>query len=320
MTYKQLTQEQRYQIAAFMKAGYSQKQIAQEIFVHPSTISRELRRNRGLRGYRPRQAQALAEDRKQAKQRKRISPETWETVNRHLFEQWSPEQINGYLKLSARQSVSHEWIYQYIYRDKSAGGNLYRNLRCQKKRRKRYGRNSKRGQIPNRRLIDERPAVVESRQRTGDWEADTIIGKRHRQAIVTFVERKTGYCLIERIKQKSAQQVEDAALRLLTPVKEQLHTITSDNGREFARHEKIAAALSADFFFANPYHSWERGSNENLNGLIRQYFPKKMDFANLTDCQVQVVQDKLNNRPRKRLGYRTPNELFFKEQKIALTN
>lgn len=216
--------------------------------------------------------------------------------------------------------ISPAWIYSYIYADKKAGGSLYLNLRCEIRRRKRYGKNSRRGQIPNRRGIETRPSTVESRQRVGDWEADTIIGKRHRQAIVTFVERKTGYCLIKRIKQKTAQQVQETTIRLLAPVKEQVHTITSDNGREFAEHEKIASSLSADFFFARPYHSWERGSNENLNGLVRQYFPKKTDFALLTDNQVQAIQDKLNNRPRKRLGYRTPNELFFKEQKIALTS
>ena len=320
MAYKQLTQEQRYQIAAFMKAGFNQKQIALEIQVHPATISRELRRNRGLRGYRPRQAQLLADNRKLAKQKKRICARTWRKIESHLSEQWSPEQITGYLKRHNQETVSPEWIYQYIYRDKKAGGSLFKNLRCQKKRRKRYGKNSRRGQIPNRRMIRERPAVVTERRRTGDWEADTIIGKRHRHAIVTFVERKTGYCLIKPIKRKTAPEVKEAALELLAPVKEQVHTITSDNGREFAGHEEIAARLEADFYFANAYHSWERGSNENLNGLVRQYFPKKMDFANLTDCQVRVAQDKLNNRPRKRLGYRTPNELFFKEQKIALTN
>lgn len=179
MTYKQLTQEQRYQIYAFMKAGFTQKQIALQIRVHPATVSRELRRNRGLRGYRPRQAQFLAANRKRARQKKRISPQTWKTVEYHLSEQWSPEQITGFLKLNNRQSVSHEWIYQYVYRNKSGGGSLFKNLRCQKKRRKRYGKNSRRGLIPNRRGIDQRPAIVHSRERTGDWEADTILGKRH---------------------------------------------------------------------------------------------------------------------------------------------
>ena len=320
MTYKQLTQEQRYQIYAFMKAGFTQKQIALEISVHPSTVSRELRRNRGGRGYLPKKAQVMAQNRKQVKPRERISTETWNTVERHLSEQWSPEQISGYLKRHNRESVSHEWIYQYIYRDKQAGGTLCQNLRCQKKRRQRYGTNSRRGLIANRRGIEERPAVVETRERIGDWEADTIIGKRHLQAILTLVERRTKYCLIERVKQKTARQVREAACQLLAPIKEQVHSITSDNGREFAEHEKIARSLSADFFFARPYHSWERGTNENTNGLIRQYFPKKTDFTRLTNDEVQAVQEKLNNRPRKTLGYRTPNELFFKEQNIALTS
>jgi IS30 family transposase len=320
MTYKQLTQEQRYQIYALMKVGFTQKQIAAEIQVHPSTVSRELQRNRGKRGYRPHQAHLLSQKRKLARQKTRIAPETWKTVEQHLLEQWSPEQINGYLKLSNQPGVSHEWIYQYIYRDKLSGGTLSDNLRCQKKRRKRYGKNSRRGQIPNRRMIQERPAIVGSRERAGDWEIDTIIGKGHKQAIVSLVERKTRYCLLAKVERKTAEQIEQAACRKLSVYQELVHTITSDNGREFANHDKIAATLEASFFFAHPYCSWERGSNENTNGLVRQYFPKQMAFALITDKQIQAVEDKLNSRPRKTLGYRTPNELFFKEQKIALTN
>lgn len=320
MKYSQLTLEQRYQIYAMKKAGFKQNKIAAEISIHPSTVSRELRRNRGQRGYRPKQADLKAARRKQTKARKRILPETWKLVETHLVEQqWSPEQISGYLKLHHLGRVSDERIYQHIYQDKRAGGSLYLNLRCQKKRRKRYGKNSRRGQIPNRRMIDLRPEVVAAKSRLGDWEADTIIGKNHQQAIVSLVERQTKYCLLAKIPQKTADLVEQAACQKLAGHAGKVNTITSDNGREFTNHQQIAARLETDFYFAHPYHSWERGLNENTNGLVRQYFPKKMPFAAITDEQLQAVEDKLNNRPRKTLGYRTPNELFFKEPEIALT-
>jgi IS30 family transposase len=320
MRYGQLTLEQRYQIYAMKKVGFKQNKIAAEISVHPSTVGRELRRNRGGRGYRPKQADVKAQERKQTKVRKRICPQTWKLVENYLVEQqWSPEQISGYFKLHHLGRVSDERIYQHIYRDKQAGGKLYLNLRCQKQRRKRYGKNSKRGQIPNRRMIDLRPEVVAEKSRLGDWEADTIIGKNHQQAIVSLVERQTKYCLLAKVSRKTADLVEQAACQKLAPHTGKVQTITSDNGREFANHQQIAACLETDFYFAHPYHSWERGLNENTNGLVRQYFPKKMPFAVITDEQLQMVEDKLNHRPRKTLGYRTPNELFFKEQKIALT-
>jgi Transposase and inactivated derivatives, IS30 family len=319
MSYSQLTLEQRYQIYAMKKAGFKQNQIAAEIFVDPSTVSRELRRNRGRRGYRPKQAHEKAQERKQIKVKARILPPTWRLVETYLVaEQWSPEQISGYLKRHGLGKVSAERIYQHIYADKQSGGTLYRHLRCQKKRKKRYGKLSRRGAIPNRRTIDERPAVVEEKSRLGDWEADTIIGKNHQQAIVSLVDRKTKYCLLAKVAQKTAAVVEAAICRKLARHKAKVKTITSDNGREFAHHEQIARHLEADFFFAHPYHSWERGVNENTNGLVRQYFPKKMAFEQITDEQIQAVEDKLNSRPRKRLGYQTPKELFFKEQKIAL--
>lgn len=320
MTYKQLTLEQRYQIYAMKKAGFAQNKIAAEISVHPSTVGRELRRNTGKRGYRPKQAHHKAEERQQAKAKRRILPQTWALVESYLREQqWSPEQISGYLKLDNFAQVSAERIYQHILADKRAGGSLYLHLRCQKKRRKRYGKNSKRGMIPNRRSIELRPEIVAQKSRLGDWEADTIIGKNHQQAIVSLCERKTKYCLLAKISAKTAQAVEQAACRKLKPHAGKVQTITSDNGREFANHQQIAESLEADFYFAHPYHSWERGLNENTNGLVRQYFPKQMAFASITDEQVQVVEDKLNSRPRKTLGWRTPQELFFKEQKIALT-
>lgn len=319
MTYRQLTQEQRYQIYAYMKADWSQQNIAAEIGVHPSTISRELSRNRGRRGYRPRQAQEKALARKEQHVHARISPQTWRLIERCVRQDWSPEQISGFLSKERQQSVSHERIYQYIYADKQRGGTLHQHLRCRKQRRKRYGSYERRGQIKGRRSISERPAVVAQRRRIGDWEADTIIGQNHRQAIVSVVERKSKLTLLKRVAHRTAAAVELALSELLKPFPQRCHTITSDNGKEFANHQAIAANLRAAFYFAHPYASWERGLNENTNGLVRQYFPKKSSFSKITDRDVQKVMDRLNNRPRKRLGFKTPNQVFFKQKPIALT-
>nr|VFJ65639.1 MAG: Transposase and inactivated derivatives, IS30 family [Candidatus Kentron sp. FW]VFJ72174.1 MAG: Transposase and inactivated derivatives, IS30 family [Candidatus Kentron sp. FW] len=310
-TYTQLTQEQRYQIYALKKAGHLQIEIAQTVGVHKSTISRELRRNSGKKGYRPKQAQKLACNRQQAKHSTRITRSTWALVRRLLCEDWSPEQISLWLKEQNLSSVSHEWIYQHIIQDKGRGGTLHLHLRCRKKRKKRYGTHERRGQLPNRVSIEERPALVERRERLGDWELDTIIGKGHKQAIVSLTERKSRLSLIAKVETKRADKVEQAVLKLLKPLSEQVHTITSDNGKEFARHESMARILNADFYFACPYASWQRGLNENTNGLIRQYFPKNHDFSTITHQEIPFVMDKLNNRPRKCLGMKTPNQVFF---------
>jgi IS30 family transposase len=311
MTYKQLTREQRYQICALMKAGLFQTEIAKVIGVHKSTISREMRRNRGLRGYRPKQAHRFAEIRRAKAVTTRISQDTWILVERLLHEDWSPEQISGWL-LSERQiTVSHEWIYQFVLKNKRHGGALYQHLRCKKQRRKRYGSTNYRGRIPDRISIDQRPAVVDTRSRVGDWELDTIIGKGHKQAIVSLTERKSRLTLIAKVKRKSAELVSRSIQRLLEPISSKVFTLTSDNGKEFARHQEISTALNADFYFAHPYSSWERGLNENTNGLIRQYFPKKHDFTTITEKAISMVMNKLNNRPRKCLGFKTPNQVFF---------
>lgn len=311
MNYTQLTQNQRYQISALMKAGHNQTEIANILGVHKSTISREIARNTGQRGYRPKQAHSLAIERKQAKVTRRINDATWSNVRRLLKEDWSPEQISLWLSDDFRQPVSHESIYQYVLADKLAGGALHKHLRCQKQRRKRYGDYSRRGQIPNQTSIDERPAIVDQRQRIGDWELDTMIGKRHQQALVTLVERKSKLSLVAKVRQKTAEAVTEAIIRLLKPLSPWVHTLTADNGREFAQHEKIAKALGAKFYFAHPYASWERGLNENTNGLIRQYFPKQHDFTTITQRQIDRAMDRLNNRPRKTLGIKTPNQVFF---------
>ena len=319
--YTQLTNEQRYQIYILMKAGHTQSQIATQIGVHKSTISRELRRNRGLKGYRPKQAHSLCLQRRRLKATSRIDSTTWITVERLLREDWSPEQISGWLKSHQQLSISAEWIYQYVLSDKHSGGDLYKHLRCQKQRKKRYGIYSRRGQIPNQVSIDQRPAIVDARTRFGDWELDTVIGSNHQQALVTLVERKSRLTLIAKVVRKTAEHVADSIVNLLAHIKPWVHTLTADNGKEFAQHADIAKQLEAKFYFAHPYASWERGLNENTNGLIRQYFPKKHDFTTITDQQIEHVMDRLNNRPRKCLGFKTPNEVFFGiKPTVALAN
>jgi IS30 family transposase len=318
-SYHQLTLEERYQIYAFKKAGFNQSQIATEIGLSKSSISRELKRNRGGRGYRPKQAHSLAQARRQSKNNAtKIKPKTWQKIESLILKDWSPEQISGYLKAQGESAASHERIYQHIYSNKQQGGTLYTHLRLKKRRRKRYGKYDKRGQIPNRKSIDDRPDVVAKRERIGDWEADTIIGKSHNQAIVSVVERKSLLTRLEKVTRKSDELVERAMLKVLKPLADRVHTITSDNGKEFASHEVIANRLNASFYFAHPYRSWERGTNENTNGLVRQYFPKGTDFSKITQRQVKAVEKRLNNRPRKTLGFQTPNQVFFNSQPVAL--
>ena len=310
-SYKQLTLEQRYGIYSLIKTGHSQTEIATVIGVHKSTISRELRRNHGERGYRFKQAHCKANDRRKDKIPLRIDQETWAMIEALVGEDWSPEQISGWMKLEMNISVSHEWIYHHILLDKQSGGHLYRHLRCRKKRKKRYGSNDRRGEIKNKVSIDERPAIVEAKERIGDWEADTIIGKQHKQALVSLTERKSRFSLIYKVERKTSDQVTEAISKLLLPIKQYVHTVTSDNGKEFAGHHVIANNLDADFYFAHPYSSFERGLNENTNGLIRQYFPKDRDFTTITTEEIIRTIKKLNNRPRKCLGFKTPNHVFF---------
>ena len=311
--YSQLTLEQRYIIYSMLKIGLTQLKISEEIGVHKSTIGRELKRNLGGRGYRPKQANTFAEYRRQAKVRPRIDGSTWAYVEQLICKEWSPEQISGWMKKNMEIAVSHEWIYQYVLKDKLDGGSLYLHLRCKQKRKKRYGSYDRRGTLKNRVSIDERPDMVEERNRIGDWEADTIIGKAHKQAIVSLTERKSGLALIYKVDRRTKGNTEGAVRRLLRSISDQVHTITSDNGKEFARHEQIAKRLKCDFYFAHPYSSWERGTNENTNGLIRQYFPKNRDFRTITHSEIIHAMKRLNNRPRKRLGFKTPNEVFFGE-------
>lgn len=311
--YTQLTQEQRYQIYAFMKAKFSQTDVAREIGVHKSTISRELKRNRGLKGYRPKQAHSMAGDRREkALKFAKLTPPVVALIEELIRFDFSPEQVSGFLKLNYDFHISHETIYKHLLADKAKGGDLYKHLRhSHKKRKKRYGSQDRRGQIHGRVSIDKRPAIVDAKRRIGDWEIDTVIGARHKSALLTIVERKSKLTLIKKLTNKRADLVTDAAYDLLAPYKRKVFTITSDNGKEFAYHKKISNRLKTEVYFAHPYHSWERGLNENTNGLIRQYFPKSISFETITDDHIQMVMNRLNNRPRKTLGFKTPFEVFF---------
>ena len=319
--YTQLTREERYQISALKAAGHDQIEIAKVIGRHKSTISRELTRNRGLRGYRPKQADNLAVNRRQDKSTHRIIPESWSRVELLLREYWSPEQVSNWLRYEENINVSPEWIYQYILRDKQSGGDLYKHLRCQKQRKKRYGSQDRRGQLKGRVSIDERPEIVNQRSRIGDWEADTVIGKQGGAVLVTLVERKTRLTVSGKAPNRTAQEVTAVIVKQLMPIADQVKTLTYDNGKEFASHQQIDKELKSNGYFAHPYHSWERGLNENTNGLIRQFFPKGKDLVDVTDAQIQKVMDKLNNRPRKCLGFKTPNQIFFGiNPPVALAN
>jgi IS30 family transposase len=318
MSYNQLTQEQRYQIYALKKTGHTRTEIAEVIGVHKSTVSREVRRNRGGRGYRPQQAQQMTMERR-VKVQPRISAKTWAVVEKLLRQEWSPEQISGRLKKEQKICISHEWIYQYVLADQRAGGDLYQHLRCQKKRRKRYGKYDRRGKLLNCRSIEERPTIVAQRKRLGDWEVDTVFGKDHQQALVTLTERKSRFTLLGKVSQRTAQAVQDQICRLLLPVQDKVHTLTSDHGKEFAYHEQIAQRLQLKYYFAHPYAAWERGANENANGLLRQYFPKKCDLQLVTCKDTNLAMSRLNFRPRKSLRFKTPFEVFY-HSSVALTS
>ncbi|MBU3615596.1 IS30 family transposase, partial [Polynucleobacter sp. Latsch14-2] len=301
-----LSQTERYQIYILMKDGKTQTQIAQLMDRHKSTISRELARNTGNRGYRPRQACLLSEERSLGcRNAAQITADQWNQAVDYLLAQWSPVQIANQV------GISHETIYRHVYADKAAGGSLYQQLRCQKKCKKRYasGRD-RRGQIVGRRPISERPAHIETRSQVGHWEGDTVIGAHHKQAVVTLVERKSGYAVIAKVINKTADLVSSAIISKLAPMAPLVKTITFDNGKEFAEHRRIDTALKSTTYFADPFASWQRGSNENFNGLLRQYIPKKRPLSTVSDAELRMIQDRLNNRPRKRLGFKTPNEVF----------
>lgn len=315
--YTQLTEGERNQIYALNKQGFSANAIARLMKRSQSTISRELARNTGKRNYRPQQAQKLTEERRtKASSGSRISKGAEAYILEKLINfQWSPEQISGRIKIDLDERVSHEWIYQYIYTDRKNGGELHKNLRHGKKQRKRRCNPSPdragRGHIKNRRDIDERPSYVEDRMAFGDWEIDTIIGKGHSGAAVTIVERKSRFAILIPLQNRKADIVAAETIKVLKSTQASVKSITADNGKEFAHHELVSKELTLNYYFAKPYHSWERGTNENTNGLIRQYIPKNASILDVTTSDAQRIMDKLNNRPRKTLDYQTPAEVFL---------
>lgn len=318
-TYSQLTYEQRCQISALLQAGLKQTEIASQLGCHQSTISREVRRNKGQRGYRHKQAQRLATERRQsAVVRHKMTPTLINLIESKLRLKWSPEQIAKWLEREEQLAISHEAIYLHVWADKAQGGCLYEHLRHRVKGYRHRGESqSSRGKIKNRVSIHERPAIVETRERTGDWEIDLMIGKGHSGALLTLVERKTRFSVAAAIDDKSAASVTEATIALLAPFKASVLTITADNGKEFSGHEAIANALDCDVYFADPYSSWQRGLNENTNGLLRQYWPKNTDFKTVTQDEVFHVLDELNHRPRKVLDYKTPADIFLAETNFS---
>ena len=317
MKYKQLTLKERYHISTLLKRGWKQKEIAESIGVHPSTICREIKRNRDVltQTYSYEFAHSSSQNRQQNKAKYTVFTSKIKTyIKTKLKEDWSPEQISGRMKVDKGFTVCHETIYRYIYYNKSRGGRLYKYLRHKnKKYHNRSNNYQRRGIIIDRVSIDKRPKIVERKSRIGDFEIDTVIGRNHIGALVTIVDRKSKFTLIKKVESKKAEEVTKALISMLTPLKPITKTITSDNGKEFAYHKEVSEALDTSFYFAHPYSSWERGLNEHTNGLIRQYLPKKSDFTQVCKEEIITIQDKLNHRPRKVLNYRTPYEVFFTE-------
>ena len=311
--YKQLTEHDRYALKLLLLRGKSKSSIAQTLNCHRSTIYRELKRNSLENQYHERLSHFKSVKRKAKNARKALSEETLKKLKADLQEKWSPEQICGRAKAEGIYMPSHETIYQYIYREAAEGGDLYKNLRQSKKRRKRpTKRASLKETLSNRKSIETRPAVVDQKIRFGDWEGDLIVGRGQSGYLMTLVDRKSKFTLIEYSSDKTSKSICRQVVKAMKRVPEQFrHSITFDNGTEFAQHQNMETRIGCDIYFAHPYSSWERGLNENTNGLIRQYFPKKHDFSKITKDEVQFVEAALNSRPRKTLNFKTPNELFL---------
>src|ERR1043165_3790804 len=314
MSYHQLTSGERYMLAALRKQGLNQSQMARALSRHRSTICREFGRNssRADGHYRPSKAQERTNGRRSRSRRnQRFTKREFALVERLLVRQWSPEQVSGHLRRSGQLLISHETIYRHVWRDKSEGGVLYTHLRgARKRRRKRYGAYDSRGRLAGKRLISERPQEVETRQQLGHWEIDTMMGTGSLDCIVTLVERKTGLVLIGKLQDRTTDSVNGRVVRLMRHHEGPFTTITADNGTEFHDYKQIEARADVTFYFTTPHHSWERGSNEIANGLIRQYLPRGMSMADLSQHQCNAIARKLNTRPRKRLGFRTPLECY----------
>lgn len=311
--YSQLTQEERYAIAA-MRRRHSVRAIATELGRSPSTVSREIRRNvRADGGYRAITAGLSTRARRSRSRRNsRFRADDWLIVEELLEADWSPEQVSGWLRRFGVLEISHETIYLHVWQDKARGGDLWRHMRqAGKQRRKRYGAHDSRGRLAGKRHISERPTDVEGRGEPGHWEIDTMMGAdRARHSVLTVVERKTGYVAIGKLARHCAAEASARTIELIRRRKSAYRTITADNGSEFHGYREIEAATGVEFYFATPHHSWERGSNENTNGLIRQYLPKRASMAHVTQADCDAIAARLNSRPRKRLGFKTPEECY----------
>lgn len=324
-TYTQLTEHDRIEIYALLQAGKSQRQMAAILGVAPSTVCRELARHAGPRGYHPTRAHRRARYfRRTARKAVKMTPSTITYIESQLRTEHSPEQVAERMKRDPTRpgpTVSHERIYQHIWRDKAAGGQLYKHLRIARKHRYRKRRNGRdlRGAIKNRVGIEKRPEIVDRKRRIGDWEGDTIIGSHQKGALVSLVDRKSKLTLVGKVHRRTAEAVEQAIIRLMQDLPRRMHTLTVDNGKEFASHETIAQRLQIGVYFADPYSAWQRGLNENTNGLIRQYVPKGSDIRNLNEQQIEHIMVRLNNRPRKSLGFLTPNEVFYNRKPKSKT-
>jgi IS30 family transposase len=319
-----ITKAQRYTISSMLKQGYKQFEIAKAIGKDKSVISRELKRNSDIRSgnYKDELAnKKYAKRQKEKHKYRKFTLEMQKEVEVLLREDYSPEQVVGVFVKQGKPIVSIERIYQHIWDDKKASGTLYTHLRRQGRSYRKPGASKdNRGIIKNRISIEQRPLEVEKRNRFGDLEVDLIIGKNHEQAIVTINDRASGMLKMKKTPSKEAKVVRETITELLEDWVPYIFTITSDNGKEFAEHQRVAEKLYLDYYFAHPYHSWERGSNENLNGLIRQYIPKKTDFKTLSNQYIKDIETKLNNRPRKRFNFESPifemEKLLF-NQKVA---
>jgi IS30 family transposase len=312
MRNKHLTSIQRNQIEVLLQTRTPIKVISQLLDTHKSTLYREIKRNK-RRSYSAVYAQQLSTERKErfARKRKLTLEMKKSIIEKMTKEQWSPKQIVGFSRVNNIPMVSHETIYKLIRQDKKDGGLLWTHTRHRLKHRKRPV-NGKKVNIKNKVSIDLRPAIVDTRKRCGDWEIDTIIGEDGKGAILTLTERKTDFLLMEKMKYgKQAEGLAKAAIRILFAYRNTVHTITSDNGPEFAEHELIAKKLKAHFYFAHPYSSWERGLNEYTNKLIRQYVIKGSNFDLYNDDFIRLVQNKINRRPREKLNFQTPSKIFY---------
>lgn len=315
MVYRQLSTEERYQIAALRHHGLTSPLIAAALRRHPSTIAREVKRNATPYdgAYRPKMAVEMSHGRRRRSRRNtRYGPLHFASVDALLAQRWSPEQIVGRLRRERRPVMSHETIYLHIWQDRANGGSLWRHLRgAQKRRRKRYGRYDSRGRLAGKRMIQQRPAIVERRSRFGDWEIDTVHG-RGMPCVVTAVERKSGLVRIGPLPRATVEHTNIRTIQLLSLEPHRVRTITSDNGAEFHGYKHLERALGAKVYFATPHHAWERGTNENTNGLLRQYLTKGSHLAYLTQQLCNDIAAKLNHRPRRRLAFRTPHEVYFR--------